>query len=258
MLKTRAFLFQMLALATLVGSVAAAGAEKTQEGSSHPKENAWRVSASEVAPSTSPTLPVAGTGPDGGKKQIAKRPAKWAKPIKKKGLPNLAQVSKVLYRGAQPSAEGFKNLEKMGVKTVVNLRSLHSDRKMLKGTKLGYIHITMTAWRAEYKDLVQFLKIVGDKSKQPVFVHCQHGADRTGLVCAVYRVAVENWTADEAWREMRLGGFNYHEIWKNLPRYLKSLDFKKLRKDAGIRLKKKPDGKPGAEKNAERQRGAPC
>ena len=49
-------------------------------------------------------------------------------------------------------------------------------------------------------------------------------ADRTGTVCAVYRVAVDGWTKEEAIREMREGGFGFHEVWKNLPRWIEGLD----------------------------------
>ena len=48
---------------------------------------------------------------------------KWAERIELPGVPNFHKVSNDLYRGAQPTAEGMKRLEKLGIKTVVNLRS---------------------------------------------------------------------------------------------------------------------------------------
>jgi tyrosine-protein phosphatase SIW14 len=160
--------------------------------------------------------------------------AKWAKPMDWPGLPNLHRVSEDLYRGAQPSAEGMKQLEKLGVKTVVNLRSSHSDRDELKGTSLAYEHIEMTAWNPESKDVVRFLKIVSDSNSVPVFVHCQHGADRTGLMCAIYRIAVQGWSKDEAIKEMTEGDFGFHEIWRNLPKYIRSLDIDEIKRDADL------------------------
>ena len=41
------------------------------------------------------------------------RPANWAQPVEMKGVPNLHKVSDVLYRSAQPTAEGMKNLKKL-------------------------------------------------------------------------------------------------------------------------------------------------
>jgi protein tyrosine phosphatase (PTP) superfamily phosphohydrolase (DUF442 family) len=57
------------------------------------------------------------------------------------GVGNFAQISPVLYRGAQPTAEGFKELKKMGIKTVVNLRSMHTDRRKIKGCGLRFAHM---------------------------------------------------------------------------------------------------------------------
>ncbi|NQU75584.1 MAG: hypothetical protein HQ546_04615 [Planctomycetes bacterium] len=58
--------------------------------------------------------------------QTADRP--WAQPLTCPGVPNFHRVSPALYHGAQPTAEGMKNLEAMGIKTIVNLRTLHGDR----------------------------------------------------------------------------------------------------------------------------------
>ncbi|MHC4592918.1 MAG: fused DSP-PTPase phosphatase/NAD kinase-like protein, partial [Planctomycetota bacterium] len=126
------------------------------------------------------------------------RNPRWAVPIQAPGLPNLCKVSESFYRGAQPTAGGFRELKKMGIKTVVNLRSFHSDRDEIGETGLAYEHIYMKSWNAEDEESVRFLQIVTDPARQPVFVHCKHGADRTGTMCAIYRVAVEEWTPEEA------------------------------------------------------------
>lgn len=170
------------------------------------------------------------------------RPAAWARPIAVAGAQNLHQVSKDLYRSAQPTNEGLVGLEKLGVRTVLNLRSFNSDRGELKGTKLNYVHLTMKAWHPEHKEAVAFLKLVSDPSKTPVLVHCQHGADRTGAMCAIYRVAVQGWTKAEAVREMTDGGYGFHEVWQNLPAWIDGLDIAALRKEAN--LPEPPAGKP--------------
>ncbi len=158
----------------------------------------------------------------------------WAEPLELPGLPNLHKVSDQLYRGAQPTAEGIKQLEKLGVKTVVNLRFVLSDRDKLKGTALGYEHINMTTFYPVTGDVVRFLKIVTDPNRTPVFAHCQHGADRTGTMCAVYRIAVQGWSKDEAIEEMTKGGFGHHPIWKNLVEFIRELDIEQIKRAAGI------------------------
>lgn len=162
------------------------------------------------------------------------RPAHWAKPIPMEGVPNLHKVSETLYRSAQPSAAGMKNLKAMGIETVVNLRSSHSDRALIEGTGLTYEHIKMKAWHAEEEDAVRFLQIVTNPKHTPVLVHCQHGADRTGTMCALYRVAVQGWNKDEALREMMQGGFGFHGIWENLIQWINGLDIDRIKRKAGI------------------------
>ncbi len=169
---------------------------------------------------------------DVGAEQAARK--KWAEPLELPGLPNLHKVSENLYRGAQPTAEGMKQLEKMGIKTVVNLRSGHSDRDEIKDTGLSYEHINMTTWNPKTEDVVRFLQIVTDSSRTPVFVHCKHGADRTGTVCAIYRIVLEGWSKDEAIEEMTKGGFEFHSIWNNLVDYIRESDIKEMTHSAGL------------------------
>lgn len=159
----------------------------------------------------------------------------WAKPVEKTGCPNLHKVSDTLYRGAQPTKDGMRNLERMGIKTVINLRSFHTDADELTGTKLRGEHLWVKAWHPEDKEVVAFLKIVTDTNATPVFVHCQHGADRTGTMCAIYRIAIQGWTKEQAVEEMTKGGFGYHTVWKNLIQYLNDLDIPAIKKKAGLK-----------------------
>lgn len=178
------------------------------------------------------------------------RPGQWAMPVERPGLPNLHMVSEGLYRGAQPTAEGFRELKAMGVRTVLDLRSGHSDLEMVRGSGassgtekgpdpfangLGYASIPMHAWDPEEEDIVAFLQVVTDPARAPVFVHCEHGADRTGTVCAAYRVAMQGWSVDQAVDEMVNGGFGFHAIWRErLSGYLRKLDFEEIKRKAGI------------------------
>ncbi|MBW2056628.1 MAG: tyrosine-protein phosphatase [Deltaproteobacteria bacterium] len=169
-----------------------------------------------------------------GHSRATPRPGHWAKPLKREGLPNLHRVTESLYRGAQPTAAGMRRLKAMGVKTVVNLRSFHSDRDEIGDTGLGYVHIYMKAWHPEKREVVRFLQVVTDDGLTPAFVHCKHGADRTGLMCAVYRMAICGWTKNEAIAEMTEGGFGYHRIWGNLVRFIEDLDIAAIKERAGI------------------------
>ena len=163
------------------------------------------------------------------------RPEKWAEPVVLEGVPNLHRINDRLYRSAQPTAEGMANLKELGIKTIVSLRSFHSDRDEIWNTGLEYEHIFMKAWHPEREDVVRFLRLASDPERTPILVHCQHGADRTGVMSAIYRVAVQGWSKEEAIREMVQGGFNYHEVWIHIPPWIRKLDIEKVREEAGLR-----------------------
>jgi hypothetical protein len=52
------------------------------------------------------------------------------------------------------------------------------------------------------------------------------------LMIAIYRVAVDGWTKDEAIEEMTKGDFGFHPMWKNLIAYLEKLDIAALKRRA--------------------------
>jgi protein tyrosine/serine phosphatase len=163
------------------------------------------------------------------------RPANWAVKVDRPGLPNLHKINDGLYRGAQPTAEGIRELEKLGVKTIICLRANHSDKKLLGESKIAYEEIPVKTWNPTDEQVARFLQIVADKNRQPIFVHCQHGADRTGTMCAVYRLTFEGWTKQQALDEMTTGGFGYHSIWTNLPKFINQLDVDKVKDKAGLK-----------------------
>ena len=135
-----------------------------------------------------------------------------------KGVKNFAKVLPALWRGAQPTSEGFCNLQAAGVKTIVNLRHDHDDFPLLACTNLKYFWIKARAWSPEEEDVVKFLKVLKDKENWPIFVHCAAGKDRTGYSVAAYRIVKEDWTADDAIHEML--DFRYHTWWSRAPRFL--------------------------------------
>ena len=137
-------------------------------------------------------------------------------------LANFAKVSEALYRGAQPGPEGFAELKRLGVRTVVNLRDHHSDRDDIQGLGLRYVHIPCETSDPDLANVVTFLKVATDPANQPVFVHCMHGSDRTGMMVASYRMVVEGWPRDKALAE--LPAFGFHPMWRDIREFLQALD----------------------------------
>ena len=154
------------------------------------------------------------------------RATAWAVPIKTAGAPNLHRVAATLFRSAQPDATGFQTLAKdFGIKTVVSLRAFHSDDALLKETGIALVSIPIHTWHIETEDVVLALTTIRRaEASGGVLVHCQHGADRTGLISALYRVLYQGWSKAAALDEMMNGGFGYHTICGNIPHYLRTVD----------------------------------
>jgi protein tyrosine phosphatase (PTP) superfamily phosphohydrolase (DUF442 family) len=152
------------------------------------------------------------------------------------GLVNFAKLSDALWRGAQPTAEGFRELERQGVKTVVSFRHDHDDLELLKGTRLQYLRIPSRAYHPTEANVVQFLKVIEDPANWPVYIHCAQGRDRTGYNAAAYRMTFQGWKADDAIREMNT--FHFNRIWIGNPGFLQQLDPERLK--AKLKLEPRP------------------
>lgn len=157
------------------------------------------------------------------------RPANWAKKIDSPAIQNFFQVDDNLYRCAQPDQAAFLELEKRGVRTVLNLRGFHSDLDEARGTKLKLIHVPIDTWNITDSEVVSALRVLADKANYPVVVHCQHGADRTGIVVAMYRTVFQGWSKEGALKELTAGGFGFHTVWANIPKYINGVDIEKVK-----------------------------
>jgi tyrosine-protein phosphatase SIW14 len=152
----------------------------------------------------------------------------WAQSLECEGVDNFYRVSPNLYRGAQPSEEGLKNLSEMGIKMVISLRQLHGDSDAIGDLPLKYKRLRFNTFRPKDEHVSDFLALVSDPENQPVFLHCKHGSDRTGMMCAVYRVVFDGWTKEEAINEWTKGGFGFHGIFDDLVKFFRQADLKSL------------------------------
>jgi protein tyrosine/serine phosphatase len=159
------------------------------------------------------------------------RPSSWARPIKLDGVPNLHQVAHNYYRSAQPSDEGFNALAtQLKLRSIISLRAFHSDEPLTRGLNLRLTRFPIHTWHIEREDVVGSLRALRlAMATDPVLLHCQHGADRTGLISALYRVLYQDWSKREALDEMQKGEFGYHPIWGNIPSYISGVDVERLR-----------------------------
>lgn len=128
-------------------------------------------------------------------------------------LSNFAKVSDNYYRGAQPDDEALKEIAAKGVRTIVDLRGedkgrTDHERETTKSLGMQYISLPLSSVSAPSDQQVEkFLSIIHNQTNQPVFVHCLRGSDRTGVMTAIVRMNDFEWTADQAYGEMKEHGF---------------------------------------------------
>lgn len=129
----------------------------------------------------------------------------------KTGLANVHTVSPgVLVRGGQPSERGLQTLrDEYGVRTVVNLNdaTAKTEGKVVESLGMRYVALPSNAFHPDADKVIEFVDAVREAQSSPcggaVYVHCQHGMDRTGYAVAAYRILVDDWTADRAMAELR-------------------------------------------------------
>jgi protein tyrosine/serine phosphatase len=117
-----------------------------------------------------------------------------------------------LYRSSQPSASTIALLSKQyGIKTIINLRGDNSghhwyDSEVAETKLLGIGHIDFRMssrhelTQAQAAQLVQLMR----DAPKPLLIHCQAGADRTGLATALYLAAIGKTTEQVAERQMSI------------------------------------------------------
>jgi protein-tyrosine phosphatase len=115
----------------------------------------------------------------------------------------------------------------MGVSMVVNFRDetseIAAEKLQVESVGMKYVGIPWNGHdEPSNRQVAQFLELVSANPDSKIFVHCKAGADRTGVMVAAYRIALEHKAVSESVAEMR----RYHYRWILLPhleRYVRSL-----------------------------------
>lgn len=102
-----------------------------------------------------------------------------------------------IYRGGQPTSSGMKYLQGLGVRTVVKLNHTRLDQEQEQAERLGMKFVSLpldpstVGEQTSCASVAAAVAILSDRSTWPVYLHCTHGRDRTGLVVGAYREMVE-------------------------------------------------------------------
>jgi len=140
-------------------------------------------------------------------------------------IPKFKDVTKDIYRGGRPTSKDLADIQKTpGIKTDIDLENIKSqissESSTAKELKLNFYSEPMTAYNApDDKQVDRILDLLQNASLFPIFLHCKHGEDRTGMIIGLYRVEVQKWAPKEAYKEMLDLGF--HPSYTALDRYFK-------------------------------------
>jgi uncharacterized protein (TIGR01244 family) len=128
------------------------------------------------------------------------------------GIVNFGKVNDNLYRGAQPDAAGIKTLARLGIKTIIDLRMTNdvwqAEAAEASANGLTYTNVPMKGFGRPKPEHIEKALAIIDSLPSPVFVHCQHGCDRTGTIIACYRIRREQWSSEQALREAKHYGIS--------------------------------------------------
>ena len=128
------------------------------------------------------------------------------------GINNFGRVNDGLYRGAQPGELGIKNLRRLGVKLIINLRmpkeALKAEQDQAAANGIIYTNVPLAGvGRPTDAQVAKILSLI-ESSPSPVFIHCEHGCDRTGTIIACYRIQHDQWSGSAALQEAREYGMS--------------------------------------------------
>lgn len=117
--------------------------------------------------------------------------------------PYQREVTATLTRGSRVDAAGVAALRRRGFQGIVNLtRENDEDEAAARALGMAFLRVPLIDNTAPTDAQMKiFLDFVTTRAHQPTYVHCEAGIGRTGVAVAVYRMAVQGWSADRALAE---------------------------------------------------------
>ena len=105
---------------------------------------------------------------------------------------NLHQIDAQMWRSNQPTPGRVEQAAKAGIKTIINLRGPRNDggwkleAEACKKVKITLIDFTARSRAAPDKEMLYGARDLFNSIEKPALMHCKSGADRAGLMAALY------------------------------------------------------------------------
>ena len=121
---------------------------------------------------------------------------------------NFHQVSDEVYRANQPSPSHLRSYKDRGIKAVLNLRGFTQQSYALfeedscKNLGLDLISIPFSGSSAPQPEKLLEIIDIMEKIPKPFVLHCKSGADRAGLVSAMYLIVQKKLSVTEAKKQL--------------------------------------------------------
>jgi hypothetical protein len=116
-----------------------------------------------------------------------------------------------LYRCGQPDEDGFRELLRLGVNTILKMNATDEfsdaeEARLFAPGTVELLPLTTYFPDPDYaREAVKTVQSLTEAGKR-VAVHCSHGRDRTGFVIGAWRILVCGWSVERADEERRKFG----------------------------------------------------
>jgi protein tyrosine phosphatase (PTP) superfamily phosphohydrolase (DUF442 family) len=125
------------------------------------------------------------------------------KPGDSAGIHNLFKLSDHVISGSEPHGEeAFRQLQAMGVKTIISVDGKKPEVERAAGLGMRYVHIP-TEYRGMTAEEIEQLAKTFRECDGPFFVHCFHGKHRGPAAAAIGRLVLDGVSREAAVAEMR-------------------------------------------------------
>ncbi len=121
---------------------------------------------------------------------------------------NFHKVDENLYRSNMPTPSRIKDYSKLGIKTIINLRGKRKDGGwLLENEACNLYDIKLIDFRARSraapeKEMIFKAEKLFKNIKYPALIHCKSGADRAGIMCALYMLTYRKKHPDIARKQL--------------------------------------------------------